>query len=187
MQFTRTPLEGAYLIDLQKRGDERGFFARLFCREEFLQHGLDPNVLQANNSLSAEKGTLRGLHYQLPPYEETKLVRCIKGSLYDVILDLRRDSPTFGRSFGAELTADNRRMLYVPRGFAHGFITLEPDVEILYMVSAAYSQENERGIRWNDPRFNIQWPIAPTVISERDQNHPDYHPDIHSYCVTKGA
>lgn len=171
MKFTPTPLKGAFLIDLDKIGDERGFFARFFCENEFKIHGLDPKVAQANFSLSKDKGTLRGLHYQLPPYEETKLVRCLSGSLYDVILDIRRDSPTFGRYFGAVLTPENRTMMYVPRGFAHGFITLEPDTEILYLVSAPYSKEHERGIRFDDPAFNIEWPAAPAVISERDRSH----------------
>jgi dTDP-4-dehydrorhamnose 3,5-epimerase len=171
MKFTPTPLKGAFLIDLDKIGDERGFFARFFCENEFKIHGLDPKVAQANFSLSKDKGTLRGLHYQLPPYEETKLVRCLSGSLYDVILDIRRDSPTFGRFFGAVLTPENRTMMYVPRGFAHGFITLEPDTEILYLVSAPYSKEHERGIRFDDPAFNIEWPAAPAVISERDRSH----------------
>ncbi len=176
MKFTPLPLNGAFLIDLEKRGDERGFFARLFCAEEFKKHGLEPGVLQANNSLSVDKGTLRGLHYQLPPKEETKLVRCLTGALYDVIVDLRPESPTFGTSYGAVLSAENRRMLFVPKGCAHGFLTLEPHTEILYLVSEFYSQEYERGIRWNDPTFAIAWPETPRVISERDRAHPDYKP-----------
>ncbi|NGX43823.1 MAG: dTDP-4-dehydrorhamnose 3,5-epimerase, partial [Chlamydiae bacterium] len=140
MKLMPTPLKGAFLIDLEKRGDERGFFARLFCREEFTQHGLESRFVQANNSLSVEEGTLRGMHYQLVPHEETKLVRCISGSLYDVILDLRKDSPTFGQSFGTVLSAENRRMMYVPRGFAHGFLSLEQDTEIFYLVSEFYSK-----------------------------------------------
>jgi len=174
MKFTPTPLEGAFIIDLEPKGDERGFFARVFCQEEFTQHGLEPHIFQANCSLSKEKGTLRGLHYQLPPFEETKLVRCLSGAIYDVILDLRKNSSTFGKSYGEILTPENRRMLYVPRGFAHGFLTLEPNSEILYMVSASYSQIHERGIRWNDPNFTIAWPIVPRVISERDQSHKDF-------------
>ena len=179
MKLMPTPLKGAFLIDLEKRGDERGFFARLFCSEEFTQHGLEPRFVQANNSLSVEEGTLRGMHYQLAPHEETKLVRCISGSLYDVILDLRKDSPTFGQSFGAVLSAENRRMMYVPRGFAHGFLSLEQDTEIFSFVSEVYSKQYERGIRWDDPYFSIEWPNPPRVISERDQNHPDFDPEYH--------
>ena len=174
MKMTPTPLKGAYLIDLEKRGDERGFFARAFCSEEFKNFGLDDTFVQANDSLSTQKGTLRGMHYQLPPYEETKLVRCIRGSLYDMILDLRLGSPTFGQSFGHLLSADNRTMMYVPRGFAHGFLTMEPDTEVFYLVSSPYSSEHERGIRWDDPAFNLDWPVTPTVISERDRSHPDF-------------
>jgi len=179
MKFIPTPLKDAYLIDLEKIGDDRGFFARFFCQKEFEQHGLEPQVLQANCSFSKDKRTLRGMHYQLPPFEETKLVRCLSGALYDVILDIRPDSPTFGKYFGASLTPENRQMMYVPRGFAHGFITLEPDTEILYLVSTPYSKESERGIRWNDPTFNIAWPELPQIISERDQSHPDFNPEYH--------
>lgn len=179
MRYTPTPLKGSYLIELEKREDSRGFFARLFCKEEFAKHGLESDFVQANNSLSKDKGTLRGLHYQLPPMQETKLVRCIKGSLYDVIVDLRPDSQTFGRWFAETLSEDNRLMMYVPRGFAHGFLTLTGDAEILYLVSQPYSKELERGIRWNDPRFAIQWPGEPRVISDRDQSHPDFDPEYH--------
>ncbi len=179
MIFTETPLKGAFLIDLEKRGDERGFFARAFCAKEFAAHGLATHFVQVNNSLSATKGTLRGMHYQLAPKAETKLVRCIRGALFDVILDLRRGSPTFGRSFGAELTADNRRMMYVPKGFAHGFITLSDAAESFYLVDEFYAPEFERGVRWNDPKFNIQWPIQPVVISDKDRAHRDFDPAWH--------
>jgi len=179
MIFTETPLKGAFLIDLEKRGDERGFFARAFCAKEFAAHGLATHFVQVNNSLSATKGTLRGMHYQLAPKAETKLVRCIRGALFDVILDLRRGSPTFGRSFGAELTADNRRMMYVPKGFAHGFITLSDATEAFYLVDEFYAPEFERGVRWNDPKFNIQWPIQPVVISDKDRAHRDFDPAWH--------
>ena len=178
MIFTETPLPGAYLIDLEKRGDARGFFARAFCRNEFAAHGLESDFVQINNSLSVERGTLRGLHYQLAPAAEVKLVRCIAGALYDVILDLRPEMPSFGRWFGAELTAENRRMMYVPRGFAHGFLTLSEDCEALYLVSAFYMPELERGVRWNDPRFAIEWPSAPVVISDKDRDRPDFDPAI---------
>ena len=179
MIFTETPLPGAYLIDLEKRGDDRGFFARAFCEREFAQHGLVDRFVHANTSLSAREGTLRGMHYQLAPQAETKMVRCIRGALYDVILDLRKGSPTFGKSFGAELTAENRRMMYVPRGFAHGFLTLAANTEAFYMVSAFYAPEWERGVRWNDPRFAIHWPAVPAVISDKDARQRDFDPAWH--------
>ncbi len=179
MKFAETPLAGAYLIDLEKREDERGFFARVFCRDEFLAHGLVPDVVQVNNSLAVEKGTLRGMHYQLAPRAETKLVRCIQGALYDVIIDLREDSATFGRHFGAELSARNRTMMYVPKGFAHGFITLEPDTEALYLTDEFYAPDHERGIRWDDPQFGIDWPLEPSVISDKDRSHFDFDPSTH--------
>ncbi|MGK5594541.1 MAG: dTDP-4-dehydrorhamnose 3,5-epimerase [Parachlamydiaceae bacterium] len=184
MLFHPTKLPGAYLIDLEKKGDERGFFARFFCTKEFGNYHLETNFIQVNNSLSAKKGTLRGIHYQLAPKSEVKIVRCIQGALFDVIVDLRPDSETFGQWFGAELSAENRRMMYVPRGFGHAFLTLENDTEALYMVSEAYSPECERGLRWDDPRFNIEWPTTPVVISEKDKNHPffdaSYHLNAHA-------
>lgn len=179
MIFTETPLQGAYLIELEKQGNQRGFFARVFCEHEFGDQGLVTRFVQVNNSLSAERGTLRGMHYQLPPRGETKLVRCIRGALYDVILDLRPDSPAFGKSFGAELTADNRRMMYVPKGFAHGFLTLMDDTEAFYFTDEFYAPELERGVRWDDPRFGIQWPMGPVVLSEKDRNHRDFDPEYH--------
>jgi len=174
MIFESTPLQGACVIELEKRGDERGFFARVFCEKEFAAQGLVTRFVQINNSLSADVGTLRGMHYQLPPASETKLVRCIRGSLWDCIVDLRPDSPTFKRWFGAELSAENRRMMYVPKGFAHGFITLEPDTEAFYLVDEFYAPELERGLRWNDPAIGIEWPAEPRVMSEKDQKHPDF-------------
>jgi dTDP-4-dehydrorhamnose 3,5-epimerase len=179
MIFNETPLAGVYVVDLEKRGDERGFFARAFCEREFAERGLANHFVQANNSLSARKGTLRGMHYQLAPKAETKYVRCIRGALQDVVIDLRRNSSTFGQSFGAELTAENRRMMVVPKGFAHGFITLTDDTEAFYLVDEFYAPECERGIRWNDPKFAIQWPIEPVVISEKDQNYRDFDPAWH--------
>ena len=179
MIFTETPIPGAYLIDLEKRGDDRGFFARAFCEKEFAAHQLVTRFVQVNNSLSAQRGTLRGMHYQLAPKAETKLVRCIRGALYDLILDLRPGSPTFGQSFGAELTAENRRMMYVPKGFAHGFITLADDTEAFYFVDEFYAPEHERGVRWNDPRFDLQWPIDPVVLSDKDANQRDFDPAWH--------
>lgn len=179
MHFIEIPLEGAYLIDLDKKGDDRGFFARFFCSKEFQQMGLISHFTQVNNSFSQHEGTLRGLHYQLAPKAEVKLVRCIKGALYDVIVDLRPGSATFGQSFGCELTAENRLMMYVPQGFAHAFITLQNDSEVLYLVSEFYSPTHERGIRWDDPYFNIAWPIQPKVISDKDRNHPYFNPAYH--------
>lgn len=170
MIFNPTPLDGAYTIDLEKRGDDRGFFARAFCEKEFAAKGLVSRFVQVNNSSSAQKGTLRGMHYQLSPKAEVKLVRCIRGALYDVILDLRKDSPTFGRHFGAELSAENRRMMYVPKGFAHGFITLSDDCEAFYFVDEFYAPDQERGVRWDDPKFDIAWPAKPTVLSDKDKN-----------------
>ena len=179
MKFVETPLRGAYLIDLEKHGDERGFFARAFCRNEFSETGLCDSFVQVNNSLTAVKGTLRGMHYQLPPAAETKIVRCIRGAFWDVILDLRDGSATFGQWFGAELTSENRRMMYAPRGFAHGFITLTDGVEAFYFVDEFYAPQHERGIRWNDPKFNIKWPVEPMVISQKDENWPDFDPAYH--------
>lgn len=184
MQFSETPLAGAFVIDLEKRGDERGFFARLFCVEEFARHGLEPHFVQINNSLSIETGTLRGMHYQIEPDAEVKVVRCIRGAMWDAILDLRPGSRTFGKWYGAELAAENRRMMYVPRGFAHGFLTLMPNTEALYLVSAAYAPAQERGTRWNDPRFAIAWPGEPRVISDKDAGQRDFDPAHHLGRVT---
>ena len=179
MIFTPTPIEGAYIIDLDKKGDDRGFFARLFCENEFAEAGLVRHFCQVNNSLSAKKGTLRGMHYQLAPKAETKLVRCVRGSLYDMILDLRKGSPSFGRSFGAELSADNRRMMYVPRGFAHGFLTLTDGTEAIYFVDEFYSLAHERCVRYNDPKFELPWPEPPTVLSAKDEAQGDFDPAWH--------
>ncbi len=186
MKFIETPLKGAYTIELEKRGDNRGFFARFFCENEFSQQGLINNFVQINNSLTGKKGTIRGMHYQLMPDSEVKVVRCIKGSLYDVILDLRPDSPSFGKSFGAELNEENRTMMYVPKGFAHGFITLADDTEALYLVSSFYSPGAERGIRYNDPSFNIQWPMEPAEVSDKDSKWPDFDHEFHGTEKLKG-
>ncbi len=186
MKFHPTPLQDAYTIELEKRGDDRGFFARFFCRNEFGAAGLVTQFVQVNNSLSAKKGTLRGLHYQLAPAAEVKVVRCIRGALFDAIIDIRPDSPTFGRWFGAELTAENRLMMYVPRGFAHAILTLSDDAEALYLVSDFYSPENERGVRWNDPRFKIAWPIEPAEISPKDSAWPDFDPEFHGVERLRG-
>lgn len=168
MKFKETNLKGNYLIDLELREDERGFFARYFCKKEFLLQGLNTNWLQINNSLSKEVGTLRGLHFQKEPNAEVKLVRCLKGAIWDVVVDLRDSSETFGKWFGAKLSDENRTMMYVPKGFAHGFISLEPDIEILYLVSDYYAQGSEGTLLWNDQKIAIKWPITPKVISTKD-------------------
>ena len=177
MILHETGLHGAWLIDLHKRGDERGFFARAFCKDEFGSHGLESEFSQVNTSLSSNAGTLRGMHFQLPPAAEVKLVKCIRGELWDCIVDLRPRSPTFMRWFGANLSAENRTMMYVPRGFAHGFITLADDTEVLYFVSASYAPDRERGLRWNDPALGIQWPREPSTISVKDESWHSFDPD----------
>ena len=179
MIFAETPLKGAYLIEIEEKTDDRGFFARAFCQKEFSSYGLKNRFVQINNSLSFREKTLRGMHYQLSPNSETKIIRCIRGSFYDVILDLRPNSETFGKFFSLEMTADNRKMLYIPEGFAHGFLTLEDNTEALYLVSEFYTPGLERGVRWDDPKFNIKWPFAPEIISEKDRNHPDFNPRYH--------
>ncbi len=177
MKFNETPIPGVFVIDLEKRGDDRGFFARVFCTNEFNEAGLVTDFVQVNNSLTGDKGTLRGMHYQIPPHAETKIVRCIRGALWDCVLDLRLGSPTFGRWYGAELSADNRRMMYVPKGFAHGFITLEDDTEAFYFVDEYYAPDAERGVRWDDPAFNIAWPASPIALSDKDKRYPDFDPE----------
>jgi dTDP-4-dehydrorhamnose 3,5-epimerase len=179
MRFVPTPLAGAYLIELEKREDERGFFARLFCERDFAEAGLETQFVQINNSLSKDFRTLRGMHYQLGEAAEVKLVRCVRGALWDAILDLRPTSGTFGQSFGSELSAENRQMMYVPRGFAHGFLTTAEDTEVFYLVSAFYDPGRERGVRWNDPRFAIRWPAPPAVISDKDARQRDFDPTWH--------
>jgi len=175
MIFKETRLKGAFIIELEQLKDERGFFARAWCQKEFEAHGLTPRLVQCNISFNKRRGTLRGMHYQAAPYEEAKLVRCTRGAVYDVIIDLRPDSPTYKQWIGVELTADNRRMLYVPEGFAHGYQTLTDNAEVFYQVSQFYSPESERGVRWNDPAFGIEWPEADVrIISAKDQSWPDY-------------
>jgi len=174
MIFTETKLKGAYVIDLQKLEDERGFFARSFCRREFDAHGLNPNVIQCNVSFNAKKGTMRGMHYQAKPFEEAKLVRCTMGSIYDVIVDLRPDSPSFKDFIGLELSPHNRLALYVPEGFAHGFLTLKDNAEVFYQMSEFYVPDASRGFRYNDPMFVIPWPREVQVISDRDRTYPDF-------------
>jgi dTDP-4-dehydrorhamnose 3,5-epimerase len=173
--FTPTKLPGAYLIDPEPRRDERGLFARTWCRREFAAHGLNPALVQCSVSFNPHRGTLRGMHYQRDPYAEAKLVRCARGAVYDVILDLRSGSPTFKQWLAVTLTADNRHLLYVPEGFAHGFQTLEPDCEVVYQMSEFYHPEAAAGVRWNDPAFGIDWPIKQGyLISPRDAGLPDY-------------
>jgi len=168
MRFIPTHLAGAYLIEPEPISDERGFFARTWCRNEFADKGLNPNLVQCNISYNKVRGTLRGMHYQKAPHAEAKLVRCTQGAVYDVIIDLRSDSNTFTQWFGVELTAENRKALYVPEGFAHGFITLKDDTEVLYQMSEFFHAEFAAGLRWDDPAFSIRWPIDVKVISERD-------------------
>lgn len=172
MIFHKTSLQDAYLIELEKRGDDRGFFARTMCREEFAAHGLDTDYVQQNTSFSAYKGTIRGMHYQLPPHTEAKLVRCIKGAIVDVIVDLRQKSPTFMKHECFPLDERNRLELYVPRGFAHAFQAVSEDVEVSYLVSAPYTPAAERGLRYSDPKLGIQWPLPATVVSEKDASWP---------------
>lgn len=179
MIFHKAPVAGACTIELEKRGDERGFFARVFCEKEFAEAGLITRFVQVNNSTSADRGTLRGMHYQLSPKSETKVVRCVRGSLFDVVLDLRQESPTFGQSFGAELSAENRMMMYVPKGCAHGFLTLTDDSEVIYLVDEFYSPESERIVRFDDPKFRIEWPEEVRVISDKDRNARDFDPAYH--------
>ena len=175
MRFTETPLSGAHVIDLEPIEDERGMFARSWCFEEFGLHGLDPRVAACNVSWNRAAATLRGMHYQVAPDEEAKLVRCTAGAIFDVIVDIRPDSRTFQDWFGIELTARNRSAVYVPPGFAHGFQTLEDDSEVLYLMSTPYVADATRGVRWDDPAFAIDWPPATRrVISERDRGYPDF-------------
>jgi len=172
--FEETRLKGAWVVDPELRNDSRGFFARTWCVNEFEEHGLNPRLVQCNISFNRSKGTLRGMHYQVAPYEEAKLIRCTMGSICDVIVDLRPGSPTFRRHVAVTLSADNRKMLYVPEKFAHGFVTLENDTEVFYQMSEFYSQESARGFRWNDPAFGIRLPVPVAVISERDATYPDF-------------
>ena len=175
MIFAETELPGAYVIDLEPIEDSRGFFARAWSDQELAELGLETRIAQCNVSLTQRKGTIRGMHFQLPPHEEVKLVRCTRGTLYDVIVDLRPDSSTFKRWFGAELSEDNRRTLYVPRGFAHGFQTLADETEIFYMISEPYSPDAAGGVRWDDPAFGIIWPLGdPSEISDKDRGWPDF-------------
>jgi len=174
--FTETSLEGAFVIEPERREDARGFFARTWCAREFETRGLMTRIAQCSTSFNKKKGTLRGMHYQVPPFAETKIVRCIRGSMYDVIVDLRSSSHTFMKHVGAVLTADNGKMLYVPPGFAHGFQTLEDDTEVLYQISEFHSPGHARGVRWDDPAFGIRWPDDERTMVDRDRIYPDFRP-----------
>ncbi len=174
MIFKPTPLAGAMIVEPEPIEDPRGFFARSWCRREAEAHGLDPRVVQCNISFNAKKGTLRGMHYQVAPHAEAKLVRCTRGAVHDVIIDLRAGSATFKRHFAIVLTSSARRMLYVPQGFAHGFQTLDDDTEVFYQMSEFHAPESARGVRWNDPAFSIRWPDVAPILSERDREYPDF-------------
>ena len=175
MTFTETALPGAFVIEPELIKDERGFFSRIWSEKEFAEHGLESRLVQCNASFNLTKGTLRGMHYQLPPYAQAKLVWCLRGSIYDVIIDLRRDSPTFRKWVAVDLSSSNRLMLYVPKGLAHGFQTLEDNTEVFYQISEVYAPESASGVRWNDPAFSITWPADPRTIIDRDQNYPDFN------------
>ena len=174
MKFIATELESAYILEVESHEDKRGFFARTFCQDEFRARGLNPEVAQCSVSFNKRRGTLRGMHYQSEPFPEAKLVRCTAGAVYDVIVDLRPQSATYRRWVAVELTAANRRALYVPEHFAHGFQALADETEVFYQISEFYHPECSRGIRWNDAAFRIRWPLAELVISERDRNFPDF-------------
>jgi len=174
MIFEETKLKGAYIIEIDPIEDERGFFARSFCVREFEKYGLNMRIVQCNISFNKERGTLRGMHYQVKSHEEAKIVKCTMGAIYDVIIDLRQASSTFKKWHAVELSAKNHRMLYVPEGLAHGYLTLEDDTELFYQMSEFYYPECARGLRWNDPAFNIQWPAGNKLISNRDSEYPDF-------------
>jgi dTDP-4-dehydrorhamnose 3,5-epimerase len=174
MEFTEIALKGAYVVRLKKLEDDRGYFARAWCCEEFERQGLNPNMLQLNVGFSHSRGTLRGMHYQLAPHAEVKFIRCTRGSIYDVIVDLRKESPTFGHWHGQELTAENGLMLYAPEGFAHGYQTLQDDTEMYYFTTARYAPTAARGVRYDDPHLGINWPLPVSLISEADRNWPGF-------------
>jgi dTDP-4-dehydrorhamnose 3,5-epimerase len=178
MIFKETKLKGAFVIEPERLCDSRGFFSRTFCEREFIQHGLNPRVVQCNVSFNRKKGTLRGIHHQIAPHQEDKLIRCTNGSIYDVIIDLRSESSTFKEWFSVELNSENKKMIYVPMGFSHGFMTLKDNTEVFYQMSEFYYPEYNRGIRWNDPTFKIVWPEKISFISEKDMNFPDFSINI---------
>lgn len=174
VNFRETNVEGAHIIEPELVEDERGFFANVFSREEFMKRGLNPEIVQSSTSYNRSKGTLRGLHYQMAPHEEAKVVRCTRGRIFDVVVDLRAGSKTYRRWSGEELSESNRYGFYVPEMCAHGFITLEDDSEVAYMLSSAYASDSARGVRWNDPGLDIDWPHEPRIIAERDASYPDF-------------
>ncbi len=174
MLITETKLKGAFVIELERFEDVRGFFAQSWSEREFAGAGLNAHWVESNLSFNKEAGTLRGMHYQSPPFAQVKLVRCTRGSIYDVFIDLRRHSDTFKQWFGVELSAENHRMLYIPGEFAHGYQTLEKNTEVFYQTSASYAPDHADGVRWNDPAFNIAWPDADRIIIERDRDYPDF-------------
>ena len=173
MKFTETKLKGAYVIEVEPLADERGFFARSWCQKEFAEHGLDPNLVQCNISFNLKKGTLRGMHYQAEPYQEAKLIRCTKGAIYQVVIDIRPDSFTFKQWVAVELTAENRKMLYVPKGMASGFQTLMDNTEVFYQMAEFYHPESAKVVRWDNPAFEIEWPIEVKIISDKDNSNQD--------------
>jgi dTDP-4-dehydrorhamnose 3,5-epimerase len=174
MTFHETKIPGVFEIHLEPKRDDRGFFARSWCQKEYVDHGLEPKLVQCDISLNTRKGTLRGMHYQAAPFPETKVVRCTQGAVYDVVLDLRPQSRTFREWIAVTLTAENRNMVYVPKGCAHGFLTLKDDTEIFYQMSEVYDAASARGVRWDDPAFRMVWPEKVEVISERDRTYPDF-------------
>jgi dTDP-4-dehydrorhamnose 3,5-epimerase len=186
MKFVETDLRGAFFIHPERIEDERGFFARVFCEREFAAHDLETRFVQCSTSFNRRKGTLRGMHYQEPPYEESKIVRCTRGAIYDVILDLRRDSSTYGKWTSTVLSAENGRLLYVPKGCAHGFQTLLDDSEVFYQIDEFFVPEVARTVRWDDPAFGIAWPLAPTVVSTRDCRGPESPPELKIAPVPAG-
>jgi dTDP-4-dehydrorhamnose 3,5-epimerase len=175
MIFNHTTIEGAFVINIEKHGDDRGFFARTFCKREFAEQGIHMDLCQANIGFSRFRGTLRGLHYQTTPHAEAKLVRCLRGAVFDVLVDLRPESSSYCQWFGVELTPENRRMLFIPKGCAHGYQALQHNTEVFYLVSDYYAPEHEKGLRWNDAAFNIQWPVTENLtISDKDRLWPDF-------------
>jgi len=175
MKFSETFIRDAFIIDVEPIVDHRGSFARTFCTKEFEKHGLEYNMVQSNISVTLNRKTIRGMHFQVDEAQEAKLVRCIRGAILDVIIDIREDSNTYAQHFMIELTGSNNKMIYVPRGFAHGFLTLEENCHVFYQVSNFYAPNMEKGIRWDDPFFNIQWPISNPILSEKDANYEDFH------------
>jgi dTDP-4-dehydrorhamnose 3,5-epimerase len=175
MKFQPTAVTGAFLIEPERHEDDRGFFARTYCVDELAQHGLDPKVVQRSISYNRRRGTLRGMHFQTAPHEENKIVSCIRGEIYDVVLDVRPASPSYRRWVGATLTADNHKLLFVPKGCAHGFITLTDDAIVHYEISEFHHPESARGVRYDDPAFGISWPLAPVVVHQRDLSYPPHH------------